>query len=39
MASDAIDPETLQELSALMKEFPEWKEKYPDVYSAINQPM
>ena len=26
------------ELEALMKEFPDWKEQFPDIYNQLNPP-
>ena len=38
-AGEKIDADMARELDALMKEFPDWKELYPDIHEAISQPM
>ncbi len=36
-AGELIDADTARELETLMKEFPDWKEKHPDIYKAVFQ--
>lgn len=35
MSEEPVDAKTAVELEALMKEFPDWKETYPDLYNTI----